>query len=184
MKVTPYRKLAMPISRFNLRYGKGKSSACHWLLVPGLHGKASQPLWYNCHACFGRLDIVVLCRPHCLHAEVGPNMISACNALFGRSYGECCLDDLPKLAQSARDVPGTWVTVQCQHRWFLMAKALQSHNRTTKSALNNDTQLWAMLGRVTDAVGRLVEGVPHNNHMLCVHVNNLLSTVKQPNDSI
>ena len=91
-------------------------------------------------------------------------MISSFEALFGASYEECCLDDLPKLAQAAREVPGTWVTSQCQHRWFLVAKALQSHNRSTKSALNSDTQLWAMLARVTDAVGHLFEGVPQSTY--------------------
>ena len=99
---------------------------------------------------------------HCLHAEVGATMISSFEALFGVSYADCCVGDLPKLARSVREVPGTWVTSQCQHRWFLVAKALQTHNRSTKSALNNDLELWAMLARVTEAVGHLFGGVPHS----------------------
>lgn len=95
-------------------------------------------------------------------------MVSSFEALFGRNYGDCRLQDLPKLAQSARESPGTWVTAQCQHRWLVIARALQGHNRSTKSALNSDTQLWDMLAKVTDSVGLLFEGMPRHNCNLYV----------------
>ena len=51
-----------------------------------------------------------------------------------------------------------------------MARALQGHNRSRKSALNSDAQLWDMLARVTDSVGLMFEGVPRYNCNIDVHI--------------
>ena len=96
-------------------------------------------------------------------------MMPSFEAFFGKSHGECCLQELPQLAKSAREVPGTWVTARCQHRWLVIARALLGHDRSRKSALNNDTELWSMLARVTDSVGLVFEGVPHNNCLSMHH---------------
>ena len=102
-------------------------------------------------------------------------MIDSFQELFGKSHGECYLQELPKLAKSAREAPGTWITARCQHRWFVIARALQGHDRSRKSALNSDTELWSMLARVTDSVGLVFEGVFHDNCDLAGTFCNFLS---------
>ena len=112
-----------------------------------------------------RKKALLLLKPeqHCLLAEVGTTMIASFEALFGKSHGECCLQELPKLAKSSREVPGSWVTARCQHRWLVIARALLGHDRSRKSALNNDTELWSMLARVTNSVGLVFEGEPYKS---------------------
>ena len=88
-------------------------------------------------------------------------MTSSFEELFGRSYKDCHPEDLPKHAEAARQA-GTWVTAQCQHRWFLLARALLETKTTRKSALNDSTELWDMLGTVTEAVGLIFTGVSCN----------------------
>lgn len=155
MKNTPFKRLWLPVSVFKQRYGKGKCFAIHPML-----SKFATP-------CLSLFKSVI--KTAMLLAEVGPTMIPAFQELFGKSHRDCRLQDLPELAESAREAPGTWVTAQCQHRWLLIARALQGHDRSRKSALNNDTELWSMLARVTDSVGLLFEGVPHTNCNLRVH---------------
>ena len=152
MKNTPLRRLWLPVSALKQRYSKGKCFAIH---------------------CFPRYatpcSSLFKTTQQCLLAEVGLIMISAFQEFFGKSHWDCCLQDLPKLAEAARKAPDAWVTAQCQHRWLLIARALQGHDRSRKSALNNDTELWSMLARVTDSVGLVFEGEPHTNCNLHVH---------------
>ena len=147
MKKTPFRRLWLPVSAFKQRYGKGKCFAIHPMLSK---------------MCYTLLELVQVLYPRqqCLLAEVGATMISAFQELFGRSHRDCCLQDLPKLAESAREAPDTWFTAQCQHRWLLIARAIQGHDRSRRSALNSDTELWSILARVTDSVGLMFEGTP------------------------
>ena len=85
-------------------------------------------------------------------------MTSSFQELFGRGHKDCQPQDLPKQAEAARQA-GTWVTAQCQHRWFLLARALLETKTTRKSALNDSTEMWNMLNTVTEAVGLIFAGV-------------------------
>ena len=97
-------------------------------------------------------------------------------ALFGVSHHGASGKDLALYARQARQRPGTWVTVQHQHRWLVMGRALQAWKATSppRSVVRDNTALWEMLqclcGPVEHIFQQLFAGEMHICFSIGIHL--------------